>query len=55
MPKELSGHDQENSWKEDNVFAFINTLMVNTSITLSLRPILVAIDANENHKAGEEL
>jgi hypothetical protein len=29
--------------------------MVNTSITLSLRLILVAIDANENHKAGEEL
>jgi hypothetical protein len=46
--EELSGHDQEDSPKEDNVVAFVNTLMVNISIALSLGLTLAIIDANEN-------
>ncbi len=54
-PKEPSGHDQEDSQKEDNVLAFINTLMVNISITSSSGPILAVVDADESQKASEEL
>jgi hypothetical protein len=37
------------------VVAFVNTSMVNISIALSSRLILVIIDVDENEKAGEEL
>jgi len=53
--EELNNHDQEDLQKEDDVFAFVNMSMVNTSITLSLGPTLAAIDTNENQKAGDEL
>lgn len=54
-PEEPSGHDQEDSRKEDNVLASINMSMVNTSIASSLRPTLVVVDVDESYKAGEEL
>jgi hypothetical protein len=46
----LNDHDQEDSRKEDDVLASINTLMVNTSITASPRPTLVIVDADESYK-----
>jgi hypothetical protein len=54
-PKKPSGHNQDDSQKEDNVLTFINTLMVNTSITSSSGPILAIVDADESQKASEEL
>jgi hypothetical protein len=48
MPKKPSGHDQEYSWKENNVLAAVNMLMVDTSIASSSRPILATVDANES-------
>ncbi len=50
-----NSHDQEDLWKEDDVFTSINMSMVNTSIALSLGPTLIAIDANESQKVGDEL
>jgi hypothetical protein len=53
--EESSGHDQEDLQKEDNLLAFVNTLMVNISITSSSGPILATVDANESQKNSEEL
>ncbi len=55
MLEEPNNHDQEDLQKEDDVLAFVNTSMVNTSITLSLGPTLATIDANESQKASDEL
>jgi S-formylglutathione hydrolase FrmB len=46
--KELIGHDQKDSWKKDDVLAFVNTLMVNTFIASSLELILVTVGAYES-------
>jgi hypothetical protein len=54
-PKKLNNHNQEDLWKEDDVLEFVNTLMVNTSITSSLGLTLIIIDANESQKTGDEL
>jgi hypothetical protein len=54
-PEESNRHDQEDLRKEDDLFTSINMLMVNASIALSLGPTLVAIDAYESQKVGDEL
>jgi hypothetical protein len=51
----LSGHDQEDSQKEDDVLASINRLMVNTSIISSSGPTLVIVDADESYKTSDKL
>lgn len=55
VPKKPSGHDQEDSWKEDKALAFVKTLMVNTSIILSSTSTLGVVDIDESQKVGEEL
>lgn len=54
-PEEPSSHDQKDLPKEEDMLAFINMSMVNTSIVSSLGPTLTTIDANESQKVNEEL
>ncbi len=53
--EELTNHEQEDLLKDEDVFASINTSVVNTSITSSFGPNVVVLDENDNKNANEEL
>ncbi len=52
---ELIKHEQKDPPKDKDVFASINTFVLNTSIAFSSRPNVTALDEDDNKKASEEL
>jgi hypothetical protein len=53
--EELTNHEQEDPLKDEDVFALINTSIMNTLITSSNGPNFMALDEDDNKNVGEEL
>ncbi len=53
--EELIDHEQEDLPKDEDVLASINTSIVNTSITSTIGPNVIALNGDNNKKIGEEL
>jgi hypothetical protein len=53
--KELTDHEQEDPLKDEDVFALINTSIMNTSITSSYGLNVAALDEDVNKNVGQEL
>lgn len=48
-------HDKEHLTMEEDVLAFVNTSIINTSIASSTAPNVPPLDAKESQRANEEL